>query len=310
MTPLADLNARFAMADHAVFEEPTPGMIRLQLASVHSEATIYLHGAHVTHWAPRGGDPVLFLSPKAVIAPGKAIRGGVPLLFPWFGARWNGAAFDTAHGTTSPAHGFARTSTWAVDAVTRHDDGMVSAVFCLAPSAASRALGYEHFAARLECRIGRSLYVGLQVTNRGDAPMTYEDGLHTYFAVADLEPVRLEGLLGATYLDKRDGAQRKVDREARFAFTREIDRTYVDTDAAVAIHDPAGHRTIRLEKHGSRTSVVWNPAPLLTPGFADLAEDSWRRFVCVETVNSDDNRLSLAPGASHTTGMTVSVERL
>jgi glucose-6-phosphate 1-epimerase len=138
--------------------------------------------------------------------------------------------------------------------------------------------------------------------------MTYEDGLHTYFAVADLAPVRLEGLHGATYLDKRDGSRRKVDDERRFAFTRDVDRTYVNTDATVAIHDPANRRTIYLDKHGSNTTVVWNPAPLLTPNFADLADDSWRRFVCVETVNSNDNRLQLAPGRSHTTAMTVRVE--
>ena len=196
-----------------------------------------------------------------------------------------------------------------MERVDRHGDGSASAVFTLGPSDGSRALGFDHFAARLECRIGRTLYVGLTVENLGDAPMPYEDGLHTYFAVADLDPVRLEGLLGATYLDKRDGARRKVDDEPRFAFTREIDRTYVNTDASIAIRDPAGHRTIHLDKHGSRTTVVWNPAPLLTPGFADLAEDSWRRFVCVETVNADDNRLELAPGASHTTAMTVRVER-
>ena len=309
MTSLADLQRRFAIDGHAAFDEATPGMIRLLLASAESEATLYLHGAHVTHWAPRGEAPALYLSPKAVIAPGKAIRGGVPLLFPWFGPRWNGAAFDAAHGTKSPAHGFARTSTWAVDSVTRHDDGTVGAVLSLGPDATSRALGYDHFAARLECRIGRTLYVGLQVTNLGDTPMAYEDGLHTYYAVGDLEPVRLEGLRGAIYLDKRDGAKRKVDDEARFAFTREIDRTYLDTEATVAIHDPAGRRTIRVEKQGSRSTVIWNPAPLLTPGFADLAEDSWKRFVCVETVNSDDNRLNLAPGASHTTAMRVSLEK-
>jgi glucose-6-phosphate 1-epimerase len=184
----------------------------------------------------------------------------------------------------------------------------MTAIFSLGPNAVSRALGYDHFAARLTCRIDRTLHVGLEVTNHGDAPMTYEDGLHTYFAVADLAPVRLEGLRGTTYVDKREGSRRKVDDEARFAFTRDVDRVYVDTEASVAIHDPAGHRTIHLDKHGSRTTVVWNPAPLLTPGFADLAQDSWRRFVCVETVNCSDNRLQLAPGASHTTAMTLRVE--
>jgi glucose-6-phosphate 1-epimerase len=309
MTILDELNARFAIPGHAHFEEaPVAGSLRLQLSSPDSDATLYLQGAHLTHWAPRGGDPVLFLSPKAVFAPGKPIRGGVPVLFPWFGPRWDGPAYDGAHGTRSPAHGFARTSAWTVEAVTREADGTVRAVLGLGPDAVSRSLGFDRFHARLECRIGRTLYVGLQVTNLGEAPMTYEDGLHTYFAVADLEPVRLEGLHGATYRDQRDGGRRKVDDETRFAFRRDVDRTYVDTPASVVIHDPAGRRRIHLDKQGSRTTVVWNPAPLLTPGFADLDEDSWRKFVCVETVNADANRLQLAPGASHTTGMSVRVE--
>jgi len=307
MQTLDHLNRSFAIDGHAVFEEREPGMIRLQMSSPESAATVYLQGAHVTQWTPRDAEPVLYLSPKAVFAPGKAIRGGVPVLFPWFGPRWDGAAFDAAHGTRSPAHGFARTSVWTVDSVRCETDGDVVACFSLAPDDVSRGLGFDDFALVLECRVGRELHVALHVSNRGAAPLEYEEGLHAYFAVADVHPARLEGLAGSTYIDKRDGSKRKVLPDERFAFTRDVDHTHLNTDAALRLHDPAGHRTIGIVKTGSLSTVIWNPWTVLSPGFPDLPSDGWERFVCVETVNAEDNRLRLAAGDTHTLGMTVRV---
>ncbi|MGQ0698424.1 MAG: D-hexose-6-phosphate mutarotase [Panacagrimonas sp.] len=307
MQTLPELNRLFGIHGHAVFEEHEPGMVRLRLSSNESEATLYVQGAHLTHWAPRGANPVLYLSPKAVFAPGKAIRGGVPLLFPWFGPRWNGEAFDAAHGTKSPAHGFARTAIWTVESVVRTPEDEIVAVLSLGPDAVSRSLGFEAFALALECRVGRELHLALHVTNHGTAPMAYEEGLHTYFAVADVHAVRLEGLAGATYLDKRDGSTRKVQHKDRFAFTRDVDQVYLHTGAPLALHDPAGRRVVHIAKTGSQTTVIWNPWTLLTPGFADLTADSWQHFVCVEPVNADENRVLLAAGATHSLTMTLKV---
>lgn len=308
MQTLDRLNRTFAIDGHAVFEEREPGMLRLQLSSPESTATVYLQGAHVTQWTPRGADPVLYLSPAAVFAPGKAIRGGVPVLFPWFGPRWNGAAFDAAHGTRSPAHGFARTSVWTVDSVRCEADGDVVACLSLAPDEVSRGLGFDDFALVLECRVGHELQVALHVTNRGAAPLEYEEGLHAYFAVADVHPARLDGLGGSTYLDKRDGSTRKVLHDGPFAFTRDVDHTHLHTDAALRLHDPSGHRVVDIVKTGSLSTVIWNPWTVLTPGFADLPADGWQHFVCIETVNADENRLRLEPGATHTLAMTVRVK--
>lgn len=310
MQSLAQLTQAFAIEAKAAFEQDAGGMIRLQLAARDSEATIYLQGAHVTHWAPRGAAAVLYLSPEAVFAPGKAIRGGVPVLFPWFGPRWDGQAFDASNATTSPAHGFARTTAWTVEAVREEADGALVAVFSLEADARSRSLGYEDFRLGLECRVGRELDVALHVSNRGASAMEYEEGLHAYFAVADIEPARLLGLRGSTYLDMRDGAQRKTQFESDFAFTRDVDRTHLHTAAPLVLKDPAGARALHVVKRGSQTTVVWNPWTVLTPGFADLPEDSWRHFACVETVNAGENRQRLDPGATHTLGMTVRVEAL
>ncbi len=304
---LADLNTTFAIRDHVSFHEETPGMIQMRVVSGASEATVYLQGAHLARWTPRGQSPVLYLSPKSALAPGKAIRGGVPVLFPWFGERWNTQEFEAAHGVKSPMHGFARITVWTVDRVHLSPEGEVLAVFSLQPDALSRSLGYDHFKATMEFRIGHELHVALTVTNNGGEAMPFEEGLHTYFAVEDVPAVLLDGLRGSTYLDKRDHMVRKVQRETQFAFTRDVDQVHVHTSEPLTLHDVAGKRDVHIQKTGSQTTVIWNPWSVLTPGMPDLPEDGWKHFVCVETVNAADDRIALAPGASHGMAMTLRV---
>jgi glucose-6-phosphate 1-epimerase len=301
------LTAKFSIRDHVTFHETHPGMIAMRIATDTCEATIYVQGAHMTQWTPHKLSPVLYMSPKAVFAPGKAIRGGIPVIFPWFGDRWNAFEFDHEHGTRSGAHGFARTALWTVDRVHLTPDGEVIAVFSLPPSDVSTSFGYPSFHVTLEFRIGRELNMLLTVINTSAGPMQFEEALHTYFAVDDVHPARLEGLRGSTYIDKRDKGLRKVQRETLFAFTRDVDQTHVRTAEPLTLHDPAGHRSIHIEKKGSNTSVIWNPWTVLSPGLPDLAPDGWQHFICVETVNATDDRITLAPGASHGMATTIHV---
>jgi glucose-6-phosphate 1-epimerase len=304
---LTDLAAHFAIQDHVTFVETHPGMIAMRIATAASDATIYLQGAHITQFTPHGGSPVLFLSPKSAFEPGKPIRGGIPVLFPWFADRWNGKEYDAAHGTKSPAHGVARTSVWIVDRTHLTPEGEVLAVFSLQPSELSASLGFPHFHVTLEFRIGRELTVVMTVTNTGADPMPFEEGLHTYFAIGDVPAARLDGLRGSTYLDKRDNYIRKVQRQTQFAFDRDVDQTHVHTSEPLTLHDPGNQRIIHIQKTGSQTTVIWNPWTVLTPGLPDLAEDSWKHFICVETINAADDRITLAPGASHGMATTIRV---
>lgn len=305
---LAELTERFAIRDHVSFHEDQPGMLQMRVVASGSEATVYLQGAHLTRWTPHGGNPVLYLSPKSALAPGKPIRGGVPVLFPWFGPRWNAAEFDAAHGTTSPMHGFARVTVWTLDRVHLNPDGEVHVTLSLEPDDLSRSLGYDHFHAVMDLRFGFDLHQALTVTNRGAEPMEFEEGLHSYYALGDVAAARLDGLRGSTYLDKRDNMLRKVQRESSFAWTRDVDQVHVHTAEPLALHDPAGKRTIHITKEGSNSTVIWNPWSVLTPTMADLPEDAWQHFVCVEAVNAADDRMTLAPGATHGMAVTVRVE--
>ena len=102
-----DLNERFGTGEMLRFELDEHGMERAMIKTPAAEAIVYLQGAHITHYQPAGQKPVLFLSSKSHFAPGKAIRGGIPIIFPWFGAKQD--------DPKAPMHGYARTSAWQVD---------------------------------------------------------------------------------------------------------------------------------------------------------------------------------------------------
>ena len=305
MATAADLNQKFAIRDHLSFHDglndsnhPT-GLVEIRITTPAAEATIYTQGAHLTRWTPTGQQPVLYVSPRSNFAPGKPIRGGVPVLFPWFADGW-----DHQH---QPMHGFARTSEWTVESTHLDPAGDVHVTLSLAPTDALRTAGYGSFHAAIQFRIGSTLDTTLEVTNHGDTPMTFEEGLHTYFAVGDIHQVATEGLEGTTYIDKRDNFTRKVQREHLLRYTRDVDQVHVQTVAALTIHDAAWRRAIHLQKGGSSTTVTWNPWSTTSPGIPDLLPDSWQHFVCVETVNAGDDRLSLAPGHTHRMDARISI---
>jgi glucose-6-phosphate 1-epimerase len=300
---LAELQAQFGMEGVLEFDETGSGLVFLRITTAAARATVYLHGAHVAEWTPTGVAAVLFLSPRTDLSPGKPIRGGIPVIFPWFGPR--------SDGQPGPPHGFARTAEWqlAFAAVTgTGPDQQMHLTLTLAPDETSRTLGYDHF--RLACRItiGRSLSLELIVANEPDAPapLVFEEALHTYFAVADARAATVEGLGGTTYVDKRDGMKRKLQPAGAFRLTDTTDRVYLDTTAACTITDDA--RRIVIDKAGSHTTVVWNPWSEVTPGIADMEPDAWLRMICVETANAGESRITLAPGETHTMRALISVE--
>jgi len=134
----AELARRFNLPNVLRFEDAPGGLVRAVVSSQAAEAEIYLQGAHVARWTPRGQRPVLFLSSKSLFTPGMAIRGGVPVIFPWFGPR--------AEGKPGPAHGFARITEWALDGTKLCNDGDVEIILALAPNDSARTFGYSEFA--------------------------------------------------------------------------------------------------------------------------------------------------------------------
>jgi glucose-6-phosphate 1-epimerase len=268
------------------------GLPRLTVANRHGRAEIYLHGAHVTAWQPRGQAPVLWVSRRSAWDEAKPIRGGVPICFPWFGPH--------ASDRSAPGHGFARLMDWTL--VEARDDahGATDLALALARPAASDGPWPHAFAATFRVGVGATLALALEVRNTGEAPFTFEEALHTYFAVPDVRAIDVRGLEGVTFLDKVGGTVERTQGPESIRFTGETDRVYLHTQSTCAIHDPGTGRRIAIHKSGSDATVVWNPWVDKARAMPDFGDDEWPEMVCVETANVNVHAVTLAPGASHT----------
>lgn len=293
----ASLDRRHAIPGVAHVVPGHGGLPKVQITAPAASGEVYLHGAHVTSWTPAGQPDALFLSPASRWEPGRAIRGGIPICFPWFGNR--------AGAAQSPAHGFVRTKAWALESIAHTDAG---AVVCMVTESdeQTRTLWPADFRLTLCATFGAALHLELAVTNTGAAPLTFEEALHTYFAVGDATNVRIAGLDGVRYLDKVDAGREQL-QHGDIVFSAETDRVYLDTTAAIDIHAPALRRRIHVGKESSRSTVVWNPWIDKARALADLQDEDWTRMVCVETCNVQPSAIELAPGQRHTMTLTVSV---
>ena len=290
----------FAIDGALGFEDAPNGLTRAVIATPLAEAEIYLHGAHVTGWVPRGQRPVLFASSRSLYATGKPIRGGVPLVFPWFGPRGSGQA--------GPMHGFARIMEWTLAGSRLRPDGAVEIDLTLGPDDTTRELGFSDFQLTFQVAVGSQLEMALNVRNSSGAALPFEAAMHTYFAVGDIQQLAISGLEGTTYIDKTDGFQRKVQPVAPIRIAKETDQVHVNTTATCVIEDPAWQRRVVVEKNGSATTVVWNPWIEKTRTLADMAPEDWRGMLCVETANAGEDAVQLAPGASHRMSAAIRVE--
>jgi glucose-6-phosphate 1-epimerase len=251
-------------------------------------------GAQPIAWEPAGQLPVLWLSPLTDFDPGTAVRGGVPIVFPWFG---NGR-----DGDRTPKHGFARTAVWRRTEVTEtvKETGELTVRYTLEPPDVSDEHDTPDFEAELTASFGNTaLTVSLKVTNTGAEPFTYEEALHTYIRVCDVTRIAVSGLEGCSYTDTATGAEpvRQLQTEP-VRFEGEVDRIY-DCAGAVVVDDPGFARRVRITAHGAANTVVWNPGRKLGTSIADVGQ-YWSEFVCVEAANVRASAVRLSAGEQHT----------
>ena len=288
------------LPEGARLESGRGGLQRLVLDGAGGEVHVYTHGANVTHFQPQGERPVLWLSAHSAFesgTPGKPIRGGVPICFPWFGPK-----------PDSPIHGVARLLEWRIAAVEVVGSGL-RAVLTLGANDYTRAHFAGAFDLQLAVTADRTLGLELRVRNTGVEAFRFEEALHTYFAVGDVRRVTLSGLEGATYVDKTDGGARKTVGNEPLAFSAETDRVFPGVEGSITIHDPEWQRRVLVGRSGSRTAVAWNPWIAKAKAMPDFGDDEWTGMVCVESANALDDAVTLAPGAQHTLTTTIAVER-
>ncbi len=255
----------------------------VRLTNPHASAVVSLYGAHIFAYVPRGSRNVLWLSSESNFTPGKPVRGGIPVCWPWFGP-------GPEEGM--PAHGLARISLWNLEKIEENSDGSTTLTLTLDKSA---EIGLK---ASALIRVGSSLSFELTTENFSARPYTLTSALHSYFAVSDIASVSVSGLDGAAFTDKVSG--QRLLQQGDILFQSETDWVFDSTESPVIIHDPVWKRSLLVEKSGSRSTVVWNPWVEKSRKMADFGDREYHSMLCVETANAGADARVLQPGARHT----------
>lgn len=301
------LNERFGIPGQLSFRADPGGLVFADIDNAQGTATLCLQGAHITTWRPKSqAEPVVWLSPMAKYAPGKSIRGGVPVCWPWFGPHATESGF--------PGHGFARTVEWKVIGGKALDSGETQIRLMLAQNDATRAQWPKATRVELTATVGERLTIDLTTTNLDTEDIVIGEALHTYFQIGDIGDIQVLGLEGCEYIDKVDGGARKTQQGA-VACAGEVDRVYVNTAAECVIVDPGLKRRVRVGKSGSNATVVWTPWVDKAEKMGDFGpgrndQGGWREMVCVESANAAENVVTVPAGESHTLRVVYSAEAL
>ena len=295
------LAAEFGISGAVDFAEEG-GLAKAVVSLDGMQGELFLQGATVTRWQPKGERPVIFTSPNAIFAPGTAVRGGIPIIFPWFGPKRD--------EPKAPQHGFVRAAPWQLDKVETSRPGEVTLSLSITAEEATSPFWPEPFRAVYTVTFGPTLSVALAVQNRAGHEIVFEEALHTYFAVSDVVKVSVSGLAGTTYIDKVDGARRKTQDATPIKLTGETDRVYLGTPRQVAVEDPEWRRKIVIEKDGAASTIVWNPWTDKAAAMKDLGANAWPGMICVETGNAADNEVRLAAGGEHSMSTRIAVDAI
>ncbi len=252
----------------------------IALATPLMTALVSLQGGQLLQFTPTGHAPMLYRSPNAVYATGKAIRGGIPLCWPWFGAH--------PDDPSQPAHGVARLSPWTLQGLARIDD--MFHVKLAGPD-------WHGLESSLDIVLGQGIDIRLATVNHSDQPRVVSAALHSYLAINDISTVSVRGVGGSRFDDKTTGESGHYHQDSQ-TFGNEVDRI-VYTGRDLLLIDDSGERRLRIASSGSGSTVIWNPGAARCREIADLPDDGWQDFVCVETANAGSDRVELAPEENH-----------
>jgi len=287
---IAELDRRFEIPGTAQVVEGNGGLPKVRITAPEVAGEMYLHGAHVTSWKPADGEEVLFLSSQSRWEDGRAIRGGVPICFPWFG--------DKTDNPKAPAHGFVRAKAWQLESIAQVGDAVTVSMFTESDEGTKKWWPAD-FRLVHRATFGRELSLELVVTNTGRTSLRFEEALHAYHRVGNIEKTRVRGLDTIHYIDKTDSNLKKT-QHGEIMIVSETDRVYLNTTDAIELEDPILRRRTRVAKEISRTTVVWNPWMQKAHSLSDFGDDEWMQMICIETSNVSDFAVDLAPGQQHT----------
>ncbi|MCX7084889.1 MAG: D-hexose-6-phosphate mutarotase [Methylococcales bacterium] len=281
------LNRDHGIKDHLKFTKGNGHLPFIFINNARASAIISLHGAQILSFKPhREEEDLLFVSQNSWYEEGRAIRGGIPLCWPWFGP-------DPSENKR-PDHGFVRNGLWDIlrtEAVSKHETKIV---FRFETSEKSAAYWQQPFSLELEVIISDTLTVNLITRNTGDEAFTITQALHAYFNVGHINEIKILGLDNSAYLDKAQNEE-EYQQEGNLTINAEVNRIYKDVENPLVIQDDAFNRKIVITATHHKTAVVWNPGVDLPPTITDLETDDYQRFVCVESGNVSCDTIEIPP---------------
>lgn len=285
---IEQLNTDHAIASQLKFIEGRRGIPMIQVNTAKANALISLHAGQVLSYKPVGEtEDVLFLSEKAYYQSGKAIKGGAPVCWPWFG--------PDPEDKGRPGHGFVRNRPWnVISTVAVGDD--IKVTLGLEDTPETREIWPQSFVLTQEILVSDSLNLSLITRNTGDAAFPITQAFHTYFKVGDIGKAKVLGLEDCQYIDKVNNSEEKKQSGA-VTINAEVDRIYLGVGNTMIIDDAALGRCIQIISQGNKTAVVWNPWEKISADMADLEDADYQRLLCVETTNAADDVVQVAPGS-------------
>ncbi|NEP17660.1 MAG: D-hexose-6-phosphate mutarotase [Leptolyngbya sp. SIO4C1] len=288
---IEQLNTEYAIADIVKFVEGKGGFPVIEVRNQQAIAKISVYAGQVLSFQPIGATAdLLFVSSNAYFQSGKAIKGGIPVCWPWFGA--------DPENQGRGSHGFVRDRPWTVLATAAPSANETKITLGLSDTAETRELWPHAFELRLELTIDRTLRVELVTHNTGDQSFSITQALHTYFTIGDVAQVSVLGLDGCDYLDKVEDFARQ-HQGGPITVSAEVDRIYLDVPNALTVEDAALARRIQISTAGNKTAIVWNPWIEVSQKMADLAADNYQKFICVETANAAEDVVTVAAGEEY-----------
>ncbi|KAI0825135.1 galactose mutarotase-like protein [Trametes gibbosa] len=252
-----------------------------------ASAEILLYGATVISWrsaSPTVPQPAerLFVSSKAVLDGSKPVRGGIPLVFPAFGAPTH------PDHIRLPQHGFARNSVWAFSSTVMDNEAGVSVKLSLDPNDAIKAQFDHPFHLEYVVTLAEhQLSTGLHVKHSGlstSAPFEFQALFHNYIR-APANEVLISPLIGVSYYDKTEATEEaraipKVETREGVDVKMFTDFVYENAPGKYDVTSPSS--TIEIKTTNFKDVVVWNPQQEAGSKIGDMEEGGWEKYVCVE----------------------------
>lgn len=286
---IEQLNEAHGISGWIEFVAGQGGLPMIKITSGKAKALISIHAGQVLSYIPGNEtEDVMFLSEKAYYQDGKAIKGGVPICWPWFG--------PDPEGKGRPGHGFVRNRPWNVIATEATGNGDIKITLGLVDTEETRVIWPQSFELTQEILVSDSLNLALITRNTGSEPFPITQAFHTYFKIGDIAQVKVLGLEDFDYIDKVDNSAQKKQAGA-VRIDSEVDRIYLNVGNTMIIDDSALDRCIQIVSQGNKTAVVWNPWEKISAEMADLEDADYQRLLCVETTNAADDIVEVAPNS-------------